>query len=385
MPLRRGFITLVGGGVVLAAGAALGLTAFPVGLPNPAQAWINPGAGEDDIRRKALSYAILAPNPHNRQPWRADLREIGVITLSVDLDRLLPATDPFGRQILIGCGAFLGLLDMAARAFGFTAETVLFPEGEPAERLDQRPFARVTLKPSPVDVDPLFEHALARRTNREPYDLSRTPRRDDLTAIAAAGAQGDLIRAAFTTEPDKVAALRSMVWRGWQREASTPAAIKESVDLMRIGDAAIAQHRDGISMGGPLMNVLSATGAITEAALLDPSSDASKQGAAIWKAMADTAPAFLWQASADNARTTQIAVGRAYLRMNLEATARGLSIHPWSMALQEYPAIADLFAEQQAMLGGTAQAPVQMLVRIGYAGAVSPSPRRGLGALIADG
>ena len=101
MPSRRGFITLAGGGVVLAAGAAIGLTAFPVGLPNPAQAWTDPGAGETDIRRKALSYALLAPNPHNMQPWRADLREADVVTLSVDESRLLPATDPFGRQILI--------------------------------------------------------------------------------------------------------------------------------------------------------------------------------------------------------------------------------------------------------------------------------------------
>jgi hypothetical protein len=49
------------------------------------------------------------------------------------------------------------------------------------------------------------------------------------------------------------------------------------------------------------------------------------------------------------------------------------------MALQEYPEMAKLYAEQQAMLSASAAAPVQMLVRIGYAAMIDPSPRRGLG------
>ncbi len=55
---RRDFIRLVGGGVVLAAGASTASCAPPGA--DPRAAWDNPGEGETDIRRKALSFAILA-------------------------------------------------------------------------------------------------------------------------------------------------------------------------------------------------------------------------------------------------------------------------------------------------------------------------------------
>ena len=163
---------------------------------------------------------------------------------------------------------------------------------------------------------------------------------------------------------------------------NTPATMKESVDVMRIGSREVAHYRDGIALDGPMMNLMKATGLISRSALLDPHSTINKEGAAIWKELADTAPAFLWIQGPNNERFTQIEAGRAYARINLEATARGLSIHPWSMALEEYPEMSDIYARQQEMLGGTPIAPIQMLVRIGYAPAVPPAPRRGVDALI---
>jgi hypothetical protein len=378
---RRGLLTLIGGGSIA---AVTGLTAFPPGLSDPAAPWSRPGQGERDPRRWALSHALLAPNPHNMQPWLADLREPGVITLSLDTARLLPATDPWGRQILIGCGAFLELLAMALRAAGQSPQITLFPAGLPGPRLDARPVARISLTPAPPQTDPLFRHVLARRTNREPYDAARIPAAADLVAIAAAGGDGG-ISTAFTAEPARVAALRNIIWQGWQREQATPAALRESVDVMRLGDRAIARHRDGIALPGPAMNLFAASGLINREGLLDPQSMFSQQGAALWQTMAETAPAFLWQQGPDNSRNTQIAAGRAYMRLALAATARGLAIHPWSMALQEYPEMADLYAQQQAILGASAVTPVQMLVRIGHAADVSPAPRRGLDALLLEG
>lgn len=381
MPSRRAFILLVGGGALA---AATGLTAFPVGLPDPTAPWTDPGTGATDPRRWALAHALLAPNPHNRQPWRADLSEPGVITLRLDPARLLPVTDPFGRQILIGCGAFLELLDMAARAAGHATQTILFPGGAPGDTLGAETVARITFTPAAPEIDPLFRHALARRTNRLPYDAARPPSAADLAAITAAGSLPGLIRAGATADPARVAALRDLVWRGWQREQATPAAVQESVDVMRIGDRAIAANPDGISLGGPVMTLAAATGLITRADLLDPGSSANQQGAAMWQAMADSAPAFLWQSSTDNARTTQIAAGRAYLRLALAATARGLAIHPWSMGLQEFPEMSGIYRETQAMLGATPAAPLQMLVRIGHAAAVPPAPRHGLADLLQE-
>lgn len=379
--LTRRMLLITGGGAIAAATTAV---ALPLGLADPAAAWVGPGSTTADPRRFALSYALLAPNPHNMQPWLADLSDAGAITLRLDPARLLPASDPHGRQILIGCGAFLELLDMAAAVAGYRTATVLFPDGAPTSVLDGRAFARVQFTPVTPIVDPLFRHALARRTNRLPFDAARVPSLADLGTVAAAGSSAGEITASFTTAPDKVAALRSMVWQGWRREQATPAALRESGDVMRIGDRAIAAHRHGIALPGPTMNLLAASGLADRATLLDPTSWFNRQGAQQWQGLAYSAPAFLWQVTADNARGTQVAAGRAYLRLALAATAHGLAIHPWSMALQEYPEMAPLYARQQAMLGASAAAPVQMLVRIGYADVVPPAPRLGLASLVQE-
>ncbi|MFN9424996.1 MAG: twin-arginine translocation pathway signal protein, partial [Gemmatimonas sp.] len=71
---RRAFIRVVGGGVVLAAGASALTGCVSVHVPRTAvTAWAGP-TPDSDLRRWALSFAILAPNPHNLQPWLADLQ-----------------------------------------------------------------------------------------------------------------------------------------------------------------------------------------------------------------------------------------------------------------------------------------------------------------------
>ena len=382
MVTRRDFIKILGGGTVIAAGAAVGLTAFPPGLPDAAAAWKSPGANESDIRRKALSYAILAPNPHNRQPWIADLSEPNTVTMFLDPERLLPATDPYSRQIVLGCGAFLELLELATNAFG--AETIIapWPKGAPGAQLDGRPFASIRFNSGRKTRYPLFDQILKRRTNREPYDASRIPGTADLEAIAAIAKTSSGLAAAYTIDPARIADLREIIWQGWEREMNTPATMKESVDVMRIGSREVARYRDGIALDGPMMNLMKAAGLLSRSALLDPNSSINKEGAALWKKMADTAPAFLWLKGPDNERFTQIEAGRAYARINLEATARGLSIHPWSMGLEEYAEMSDIYARQQEMLGVSSKAPIQMLVRIGYAPVIPPAPRRGVDTLI---
>eukprot|EP01031_Cornospumella_fuschlensis_P021307 gene21307-26110_t len=104
---RRQFLAVLGGGVVLA--AVVASTAFLLTRrPDRALApWTVAGMPDQEPRRRALSYAILAPNPHNRQPWLVDLGVKDQVTLYVDTTRLLPETDPHNRQITIGLGCFI--------------------------------------------------------------------------------------------------------------------------------------------------------------------------------------------------------------------------------------------------------------------------------------
>ena len=85
---RRKTLALIGGGVILAAAAMPG--AIATRQPRIASLPLGQAGLGEDARHRALSYALLAPNPHNRQPWLVDLREAGLATLHVDAGKLLP-------------------------------------------------------------------------------------------------------------------------------------------------------------------------------------------------------------------------------------------------------------------------------------------------------
>jgi hypothetical protein len=368
---RRKMILLVGGGAVFAAGGAFGLAASR--NPRTAfQPWDRAGA-YDDPRMRALSWALLAPNPHNRQPWLADLSDPGTITLFADADRMLPQTDPFNRQITIGLGCFLELLRMAAAEDGHRAEIVPFPQGSDPAALDRRPIARITLTADPtVARDPLFAHVPARRSNKEPYDMSRPVAPDHLTQLAAA-LRGPA-RFGGTVDAAEVAAWRALTHEALRIEVETPRTFQESVDLFRIGHAEVDANPDGIDFTGPLFETLRLTGQFSRDSAADPSSFAFRSGLDAVFANTDTAMGHVWLVTSDNSRPTQIAAGADWLRVNLAATALGLGFQPLSQALQEFPEMAGPYAQVHDRLapdGGT----VQMLARIGYGPIVDASPR----------
>ncbi|MBC7769790.1 MAG: nitroreductase family protein [Phycisphaerales bacterium] len=352
----------------------------PSGLPDPVSAWRAPGAGETDARRFCLAHAILAPNPHNRQPWLIDLVGDDELVFRADLERLLPATDPLNRQIVLGCGAFLEVFNLAARSLGRRAEITLWPEGEPDARLDDRPVAHIKLIGEEVEADPLFEHITRRRTNRDPYEARAVDgamltevgeaalRPNPANTLAVYSVQGDTLR-------DD---LRRLAWDAFEAEIKTPAAYQESVDLMRIGARQIAEHRDGLVMDGPMIEFAHAVGLLNHSVLADIEHPLVKQGYEAFRPLALEAPAFMWINSTNNSRTTQVEAGRAYARLNLAATRAGLAMHPWSQALQEYPEMAAMHARAEELMSAPSEARVQMFVRVGYGPQIGPAPRRGL-------
>lgn len=371
---RRDFIRVLGGGAILAATGCA-----PTGA-DPRAAWVDPGAGETDPRRKALSWAILAPNPHNMQPWIVDLSVPGAITLFIDRTRLLPVTDPFNRQIVIGCGAFLELLVMALSERAGLASTVeLFPEGEPDRLLDDRPLFRVTTRAQGAAPAPLFKSVLQRRTNRGPFTNREV---DQAAASNLLGAIKPVagVTCNVTTAPDRLARLRELVYRGADVEAHTPAAHRESVERTFIGAGDVARHPWGISLDQPAMTAMNTVGILTKPKMATPGTIAFNEALKFLRTAADTSQGFLWIATAGDTRAEQIAAGRVYLLANLAATALELAMHPWSQGLQEYATQKPVYEALHRELspgGGR----LQMLARIGYPKAeVQPAPRRGLAA-----
>lgn len=380
---RRHFIKILGGGVVLAAGSGAGfaMTRSPTKALAP---WGQAGASRyADPRMRALSYAILAPNPHNRQPWQVELAGDDTVILTVDLDRQLPHTDPFSRQITIGLGCFLELMVMAAAETGHRVDLELFPQGSDPARLTTAPVAVARFISDPaVTPDPLFAHVMARRSNKEPFDMARAVPDSALQAVLGAARNGGKLGG--TNAAVEVQAWRDLTEEALRLEIDTPRTYQESVDLFRIGKAEINANPDGIDFSGPMFETLTLLGQFDREIALDRSSQAYQQGVSVVIENTRTAMAHVWMVTSGNSRSDQIAAGGDWLRVNLAATAQGLGFQPLSQALQEYPEMLGLYENVHSRLatnGGT----VQMLARLGYGPDLQVSPRWPLEAKLTEG
>ena len=371
---RRTFLKVIGGGVIFAAGAGAlyASTRTPRKALEPWKLAIGQNS-EADPRRIVLSHAILAPNPHNRQPWLVDLAGENEIHLYCDLDRGLPHTDPYDRQITIGLGCFLELAELTAKEIGYRVETELFPEGEAVPRLDSRPVARMRLQKEAVSKDALFAQIFDRRSNKEPYDAARPVSAANASKIVAAAANGT--RTDHVLDAETASRLREIAWTAMKTEMHTYRTAKESIDLLRIGKSEIEANPDGIDLGGVFFETVNALGLMNRDEMLDTESTTFSQQMQAMREPFDTATGFVFVATPGNSRTDQIDAGRDYVRLNLKATELGIAMQPWSQPLQEYDEVAGEFAQIREVLGIRQHETLQMFARIGYGEQIPPSPR----------
>jgi hypothetical protein len=340
-----------------------------------------------------VAYAITAPNPHNLQPWLVDLREPGVVMLYADRARLLPETDPFGRQILIGHGAFLELMVIALAHQGISCQVLLWPQGEmPADlnSWDNRPIARLVMsteaapKVDTAAAASLFPHILLRRTPKTPFDPSRQITADTLRKLTEGTSTADVSLGA-TVDAARLTALRELCWQAGRQELLTPRTMMESQRLMRVGPAEILAHRDGIGLNTPWIRGISALGLFDRSQPPVRGSAAYDAGMAIYDQNSRTATGFVWLSTAGNSRREQILAGRVFVRLQLKATELGVGMHPTSQALQEFPEMQrHRDKAHRLMLGREAprsasEPTLQMFCRLGYPERPAPAtPRRPL-------
>ncbi len=370
---RRQVLKIIGSGVVITAAGVGGfaLTRAPTVALAP---WGAASRIEGDVRIKALAHAILAPNPHNRQPWLVDLDTPSEATLYCQLDRRLPETDPFDRQITIGLGCFLELMRMAAAEMGYQLEATPFPEGSTGARLDAKPIAHIKFIEDPdVATDPLFRQIFVRRTNRELFDMAQPISANHISALEGIG-DGD---AALIGNNDaaKLDEMRALTSSAFQIEIDTPRTYMESVHLMRIGKAEINANPDGISLRGVMIEGLYGAGIVSRDMLSDLDDPNNRAVIADMRKAIESAMGHFWITTPDDSRISQLEAGRVYVRANLKVAEMGLAMQPLSQALQEYPEMDGHYSDLHNMLGVAFPNRVQMLVRLGYADETWPSPR----------
>ncbi|MFR9749647.1 Acg family FMN-binding oxidoreductase [Nocardia sp. 004] len=115
---------------------------------------------------KAVLLAGRAPSLHNSQPWHWEFDGRALRLFSVP-ERMLPATDTSGQQLLISCGIALDHLRVAMAAAGWHTHVDRFPNPNRRDHL-----ATLTFHPSEAVTDGDRDRAdaiMRRRTDRLPF------------------------------------------------------------------------------------------------------------------------------------------------------------------------------------------------------------------------
>ncbi|WP_109522692.1 MULTISPECIES: Acg family FMN-binding oxidoreductase [Nocardia] len=89
---------------------------------------------DENLVELALALAVRAPSVHNTQPWRFRVvdREL---RLHLDPTRILDATDPDQRDLVVSCGAILHHLRIALASLGWSAVVRRMPDPDDPDHL----------------------------------------------------------------------------------------------------------------------------------------------------------------------------------------------------------------------------------------------------------
>ncbi len=373
---RRKFLMKAGTIAAVVIGGAYALRSCDAIPDSAAEAWEGPEdeLKDEDLRRWALSYAILAPSASNMQPWKVDLRIADdLIRLFIDEEKLLPASDPYARQTLIGLGGFVESLSIAASTQGHRAEVTYFPEGFAADHPGRLPVADIRLvADAEVKPDPLFEHLLIRRTNRQFYKT--TPLSDEHRDTLNKALVADGVSADWISKQREVDAVRLAAAKAVGVEMTTADMMKESIATTRIGAGSIDDSRDGKGLNGLAIWWLQKSGRLSE-------SNASTPGSMGYNSIFISAtshlvatPGFVLFESSGSSTEGNLATGRAYLRFNLLANSLGVSVHPVNHVLSDNEAMSETRAALYHELNKSSFRTVHMVVRVGYALEDVPAP-----------
>lgn len=310
--------------------------------------------------RALVQAATLAANGHNTQPWRFVSRGRELI-IQPDLSRRTPVVDPDDHHLFVSLGCAAETLLLAATAQGWSGEARFLG---PAEGV------AVSLSPRRQAPDPLvaaIAHRASTRANYDPRPVATTT----LNALAASA--GPEVALSLITDRPRLNALTALIVAGDDVQVADPAFRRELTQWIRFDAAEALARRDGLfsrSSGSPALPRW------LGARMFDLAFTVKGEADKIARQMAHTAGAAVFTGPSDDP-AGWVAVGRAFTRFALTATARGLKLAFLNQPVEDKPTRARL----AAWLGAPDRRP-DLIVRFGEGPAMPRSLRRPVAAVL---
>lgn len=336
---------------------------------------------------KAIQAGLAAPSPHNTQPWKFKLLNNSEAHLYVDPERLLIATDPPARQIMIGQGTFLNMSRIGSSLVGIHVHWELFPGGQNADVIAGKiPVAKIIARNvESVNPDQLAGSIPGRMTDRTPYTSEKIP--DEICEKLRKGAGAYHSRLELIDD-ERIGHVGNFIKDAYEIETLNYSRHEESRKWFRYNDEEIYTRRDGISLRG-----VGLTGVklwIAGTFFLSPgeeswhSEENKKYGIKSFAGAVDSTTLFALLITEQNTMKDWLLTGMDYLHLQLYTTALGLRIQPVSQVLQEYDEMSEVRGKFEQFMKLKGSEKIQMLLRVGRGDSSFHSPRRPLEKLLVN-
>lgn len=308
--------------------------------------------------RFLIRMAAKAPSVHNTQPWYFTVNQ-GVLGLYADLGRGLPAEDPAGRELVISCGAALLNLSLAMRHLGFAADVAVLPDAGPAGPLAQVRWGRHV---TPTPYENLLHKSIARRHTRHgPFASDVPPLVIDELMRVARQERADLF---VVNGPSRCRELADLVREAELEQRTSSLVSAERARWARLTgddrpDGVVPFPGASVRWSGP------------EFLGRDFARDGEEGAWGPWVPDEPCVPGLVVLVTTrDDRPSGWVAAGQALQRIMLHATTRGVGVAFHTQPL-EIPAIRERIREEF-----TGRAYPQILLRLGYGGFFTATPRR---------
>jgi nitroreductase len=365
---RRQFLIAASGAIAYATlRPGLALARSPAN-PTSLQPWSlpsDPPSGSIELTRALIGAALLAPSHWNAQPWRFEA-EGSVIRIAADPARALPVTDPDRRSMMIGLGAALENMTIAARAWGLRPAVETFPSDAARSVVARMSWAEGG---GPRRDRALFNVIPERRTNRRVYDGRGIYPQNRSQLLAQVSGDFQL---RWLDDRDPLRRLADLAHDATRAEAEDRRTAIEQQAWLRDDDADARRRGDGVTV-----NALEYPGLAhwMPGHAFNPDSWLHRFGAESAARQARdglrSAGAVVLLTGRRRDESTSLMAGQAFQRFALKATQLGIAHQPVSAPIE----VERMRGELVRLFDAGGEEPL-LLVRLGHAPAPGPSVRR---------